>query len=52
MNTLLIESNRAIANSLVNDNYEENIGLVDSRHKRIENKASWTTSIETIFRRK
>ena len=47
MNTLLIESNRAIANSLVNDNYEENIGLVDSRHKRIENKASWTTSIDT-----
>ena len=47
MTTLLIESNRAIANSLINDEEEQSTGIVDVKHKRVANNANWSTTIDT-----
>ena len=47
MNTLLIESNRAIANSLIDDNLETTIPIVDSRHEQTVSNARWSTTIDT-----
>ncbi len=47
MTTLLIESNRAIANSLINNDQEQSIGIVDTRHQRVANNANWSTTIDT-----
>ena len=47
MNTLLIESNRAIANSLIDDSLESNVNIVDTRHEAIGNNARWSTIIES-----
>ena len=46
MTTLLIESNRAIANSIITEN-EEQVGIVDIRHKQVSNNANWSTTIDT-----
>ena len=47
MNSLLIESNRDIANSLKDDNLETNLNIVDNRHETLNNTARWSTIIES-----
>ena len=46
MSTVLIESNRAIANSIIKDN-EQQIGIVDIRHKQVPNNANWSTTLNS-----
>jgi len=47
MTTLLIESNRAIANSLINNDQEQSTGIVDTKHQRVANNANWSTTMDT-----
>ncbi len=46
MSTVLIESNRAIANSIIKNN-EQQIGIVDIRHKQVSNNANWSTTLNS-----
>ena len=47
MNTLLIESNRVIAQSSLNPTSADSETKTSISHTQVQDKASWTTSIET-----